>query len=80
MCGRLTHRSFTLVGVRAVLRQCHTESFIMRWARCYQSFDEMPGQILGRGGVRLVPGEMKQLDYDGYGESPLLVKPVASLP
>jgi len=40
----------------------------------------MPGQILGRGGVRLVPGEMKQLDYDGFGESLLLVKPVASLP
>ena len=82
MRGRLTHRSFTLVGVRAVavLRQCHTESFITRWARCYQSFDEMPGQILWRGGVRLVPGEIKQLDYDGFGESPLLVKPVASLP
>ena len=25
-------------------------------------------------------GKIKQLDYDGFGESPLLVKPVASLP
>jgi hypothetical protein len=68
--------------VRAVLRCCanvtpnHSlcagQDVIKVLTKCRAKFSGAVGPLGAR--------EIKQLDYDGFGERPLLVKPVASLP